>query len=482
MQKSYTLAYIHRFDFHIHSSCYILSNCDHSHMSELFINPCSGVASSSTGLPTVRDGLMYQDEILVSGSLQSLIEQLAPTFSKFPDKKFIFTFILTSRLFVEPYQVLHMVRDLSSGQVVNLDADHAKKLCTNMLSLIKEWTEQFPYDFKDDRMMTLLKSYTQVCVKIESQCCTSVSHIFQNLLHRLTLLENFENFMSRVKPILAEKLLCAVKVSDITDTCSSPLVVAQQLTHIELERLYNIGPEEFVQVFVKENPNSSSSLREKKTRNLESYIKWFNRLSNLVASEVCCHLKKKHRVKVIEHFIETAKECFNIGNFNSLMAIIGGLNLGPVTRLKRTWAKVNKSKLEILEHQMDPSSNFTSYRSTLKAAIWRYDGAVEDREKIIIPFFTLLVKDLHFVNEGCSNKLSNNHINFEKCWQLSRQLEKFNMWKQAICPFEKQTEVINYLLNHPLYVDNALLLASFECEHPENNFEKERFKLLKRVE
>lgn len=32
----------------------------------------------------------------------------------------------------------------------------------------------------------------------------------------------------------------------------SPLVLAQQLTHIELERLGMIGPEEFVQAFVKE--------------------------------------------------------------------------------------------------------------------------------------------------------------------------------------------------------------------------------------
>ena len=35
------------------------------------------------------------------------------------------------------------------------------------------------------------------------------------------------------------------------------------------------------------------------------------------------HLKKKNRVKMVEYFIDVAKECINIGNFNSLMAIIG---------------------------------------------------------------------------------------------------------------------------------------------------------------
>ena len=32
--------------------------------------------------------------------------------------------------------------------------------------------------------------------------------------------------------------------------------------------------------------------------------------------------KKKQRALVIEFFIDVARECFNIGNFNSLMAII----------------------------------------------------------------------------------------------------------------------------------------------------------------
>lgn len=75
---------------------------------------------------------------------------------------------------------------------------------------------------------------------------------------------------------------------DVTEVCSSPLTLSQQLTHIELERLSFIGPEEFVQAFAKENPNVETSFKDmKKTRNLESYIQWFNRLSYFVATQVC---------------------------------------------------------------------------------------------------------------------------------------------------------------------------------------------------
>ena len=48
------------------------------------------------------------------------------------------------------------------------------------------------------------------------------------------------------------------------------------------------------------------------------------------------------------------------------------------------WDKVHKEKFQILEHQMNPSNNFTSYRSSLKAALWRSEGAVEERQKVDI--------------------------------------------------------------------------------------------------
>ena len=44
--------------------------------------------------------------------------------------------------------------------------------------------------------------------------------------------------------------------TDIYEVCPTPLVLAQQMTHIELERLSMIGAEEFVQAFVKEKVNS----------------------------------------------------------------------------------------------------------------------------------------------------------------------------------------------------------------------------------
>ncbi|XP_044598769.1 uncharacterized protein LOC123274987 isoform X2 [Cotesia glomerata] len=427
-----------------------------------------------------RRALVYRDGNLVSGSLEALVQHMVPTEDYYPDRAYLFAFLLSARLFIKPHELLGEVCALCEHQQ-NLNGEGGKerlqRFVPRLVQLLAEWTETFPYDFRDERVMGHVRSITQKVAAVDAAARQEVSALLQNLLLRLTALERYEEGLSRLATEAATEQLTQV---DVTELCPSATVLAQQLTHVELERLSYIGPEEFVQAFAKESPHLETSFKDmKKTRNLESYVQWFNRLSYFVATEVCKHAKKKQRVRVVEYWIETARECFNIGNFNSLMAIIAGLNMSPISRLKKTWSKVQSAKFSILEHQMDPSSNFSSYRSTLKAAMWRSVGATDERQRIVVPFFSLLVKDLYFLNEGCSNKLPNGHINFEKFWQLAKQVTEFIAWKQVACPFEKNSRVIAFLQASPVLTENALALASFECEPPDNNPEKERYKALK---
>jgi hypothetical protein len=52
-------------------------------------------------------------------------------------------------------------------------------------------------------------------------------------------------------------------------------------------------------------------------------------------------------------------------------------------------------------------------------------------------------------------------------------------WKQVTCPFEKNEKIIHYLQTTTVLDELSLALASFECEAPENNHEKDHFKFLK---
>lgn len=159
----------------------------------------------------------------------------------------------------------------------------------------------------------------------------SVQQLLQTLLRKLAAVTQYEEVLAKIDATTSTDRLTLLKTKpqsmqrDIITVCNDPYVLAQQLTHIELERVNYIGPEEFIQAFVQKDPlnNDKSCYGDrKKTRNLEAYVEWFNRLSYLVATEICMPVKKKHRARVIEYFIDVARECFNIGNFNSLMAII----------------------------------------------------------------------------------------------------------------------------------------------------------------
>ncbi|XP_037114963.1 ras-GEF domain-containing family member 1B-A isoform X1 [Syngnathus acus] len=437
-------------------------------------------------------GLSDHDNNLESGSLDALIRHLLPTVDYYPDRTYIFTFLLSFRLFIHPYELMSKVCHLCVEQQrlgdPQADKIRLRKIAPKILQLLTEWTETFPYDFRDERTMRGLKELTHRLSTGDEIYRKATSQLSQGLIRRLAVLSQYEEALVKINAAAAERLgILKAKPQaaihrDIMSICNDPFTLAQQLTHIELERLSYIGPEEFVQAFVQKAPvdNGKSLFSEHKAAaNLEAYVDWFNRLSYLVATEICRPIKKKQRAQVVEFFIDVARECFNIGNFNSLMAIISGMNMSPVSRLKKTWSKVKTAKFDILERQMDPSGNFYNYRTALRGATQRSITANSSREKIVIPFFSLLIKDIYFLNESCANRLHNGHINFQKWWELAKQVSEFMSWKAVQCPFDKERKVLHYLLTAPVYTEDALCLASYESEGPDNNMDKDRWKSLR---
>ncbi|XP_053709870.1 ras-GEF domain-containing family member 1B-B-like [Synchiropus splendidus] len=437
------------------------------------------------GITASYGEMCYHDNSLVSASLEALIQHLVPTVDYYPDRSYVFTFLLSSRLFLHPYELMTRVCHLCveqqrSGDAL-LDKIRFREVAPKLVQLLTEWTETFPYDFRDERMMRCLKDMTHHVARGDEFSWRAMQQMTQRLIKRLSALGQYEeavaalNAVATERPASLKNKQTSGQRSDILSVCDDPFFLAQQLTHVELDRLSFIGPEEFIQTFAMKDPleNNKGFFRKRKTSNLEAYVNWFNRLSYFVATEICTPVKKKHRARIIEFFIDVAQECFNIGNFNSLMAIITGMNMSPVARLKKTWSKVNTDKFEILEHQMDPSSNFSNYRTALRGANQRSETAHSIQEKIVIPFFSLLIKDIYFLNEGCASRLPNGHINFEKLWELAKQVSEFLVWRQVVCPFERDRRILQYLVTTPIFTEDELHLASYESEGPENNMEKD---------
>lgn len=424
--------------------------------------------------------LVYKDGILVSGSLEALIELLVPTEHHYPEHSFVFAFILCSRLFLRPYELLARTSRLFhtlQKQFTATGKPVADGPAPKIVQLLSEWTEMFPYDFRDERMMRSLKDMTQTCISLTSDLRKAVGQVQSTLVRKLSILDKYEHVLAQVNSVAMERLIDPQTQVNILMVCESPMILAQQLTHIELERLNNIGPEEFIQTFVKVKSDTPLYRDMKKTSNIEAYVEWFNRLSYLVATEICVSDKKRNRAKVLEFFMDTAMECRRVNNFNSFMAISAGLFMSPVTRLKKTRAKVNSAKLQEIEALVDPVNNFSRYRQALALAITQ--AGQEEERRCVIPFFSLLIKDVYFLHEAMSDRLENGYIRFEKCMALARVVSQILDYKDTVLPFQRVRSVLNYLMTIPIHTDDELQLASYEVEPPDNSGERKRYQELR---
>lgn len=106
--------------------------------------------------------------------------------------------------------------------------------------------------------------------------------------------------------------------------------------------------------------------------NVMAMVEFFNRVALLAASEILSQDTPSGRARAISKVIQIADKCHLLGNFNSLKALLAGLQSTPVYRLKETWKEVpskRKKKFRDLSILMGESDNFSLYRSELSACL-----------------------------------------------------------------------------------------------------------------
>lgn len=86
-----------------------------------------------------------------------------------------------------------------------------------------------------------------------------------------------------------------------------------------------------------------------KTTNLLALIGWVNQLGFWLGHEICLNYDLKARTKTLARFIEIAKECVDLGCYNSVFALVTGLSGSAILRLKKTWEVSTKEKEEKTE-------------------------------------------------------------------------------------------------------------------------------------
>ncbi|KAI8479181.1 RAS guanyl releasing protein 1 (calcium and DAG-regulated) [Branchiostoma belcheri] len=149
------------------------------------------------------------------------------------------------------------------------------------------------------------------------------------------------------------------KVSLVFDHLE-PHELAEQITVLEYKIFRRISFSDFrnyaIHGKLQDNPR------------LERSIMLFNGLSLWVQCMVLSKSTPQYRAQVITKFVNVAKALRQLQNFNSLMAVVGGLSHSSIARLTKTAshlpAEINKALHEMTE-MLSSNGNFANYRKQL---------------------------------------------------------------------------------------------------------------------
>jgi len=234
-----------------------------------------------------------------------------------------------------------------------------------------------------------------------------------------------------------------------------PKEIARQLTLIEFDMFKSIKlPEISFQSWTK---NRKDSL------NVVEMINRFNEVSFWTATEILSQQQITSRVATLKRLIKIAHVCKKMNNYNTMMEIAAGLNMGAVARLVKTWAALDtksKARYEELMQLTHVTNNCRAYRDKLKTLT-----------SPALPYLGLYLKDLTFIEDGNMTYLEESVVNFQKMRMLAGIFKSISEFQRHSYNFTPVPQLQKYLLHGvaPEQNDNELYKLSYQCEISRNS-------------
>ncbi|VDM40634.1 unnamed protein product [Toxocara canis] len=136
--------------------------------------------------------------------------------------------------------------------------------------------------------------------------------------------------------------------------------ISTSLSHIDYKALYRVPISELKRYCHDGNLSQAPIL--------ERSISIFNSLSNWVQCMILNKGTPAERAEIIRKFVNVAKHLRKLNNFNTLMAVIGGVTHSNIARLSKTSSALSaeiKKDLAAFTQLLSTQSNFAHYRRVL---------------------------------------------------------------------------------------------------------------------
>ncbi|ORY03599.1 ras GEF [Basidiobolus meristosporus CBS 931.73] len=353
------------------------------------------------------------------GTLVALVERL--TLHDLLDSTFIATFLLTYRSFTTTEDLFELLFERFNiqppAELTNEEHEiwTEKKLVPirlRVFNIMKSWLESYYLEGEDDFALEVLKNFAQD--KMQEVMQFASNQLIKLIEKRMSSEGNFRKMvlnMSREAPLpILPRNMKKLKLLEI-----DPIEIARQFTIMDSTMYNKIRP---VECLSKAWSQKDASIAV----NIKAMIEVSNQVTNWVAETILSEKEVRKRVALIKHFISIGERCRSLNNFNTLTAILAGLNSAPIHRLKRTWELVNAKSigtLDGLKKLMNSTKNFGEYREELHSV-----------NPPCVPFLGLYLTDLTFVEDGNPDHVPNhphliNIAKRAKCAEVIREIQQY---------------------------------------------------------
>uniref|UniRef100_A0A7N8YRG1 Ral guanine nucleotide dissociation stimulator n=1 Tax=Mastacembelus armatus TaxID=205130 RepID=A0A7N8YRG1_9TELE len=287
-----------------------------------------------------------------AGTLERLVEYMVSAF-RGKDSTYVTIFLCTYRSFATTKQVLDLLLNRYNTWILK---------CFTVSSILGAWLDQYSEDFWSppnyDCLHQLL-SYLHL-------------HFPGSDLERRArnLLAHFHRRQQCEPDPDGEHLGCPFATQEesgfedelpaFSFLSFDPIMVAEQFTLMDADLFKKVVPYHCL--------GGIWSQRDKKGKEhlaptIRATVAQFNSVTNCVITTCLSNptLKPNQRARLLERWIDVARECRILKNFSSLRAILSALQCNAIHRLKRTWEEVSRESFRMFRELSEIFSDDNNY-------------------------------------------------------------------------------------------------------------------------
>ncbi|CAN9509708.1 unnamed protein product [Ophioblennius macclurei] len=232
---------------------------------------------------------------------------------------------------------------VSKSQDESCAAERRTRIC----HLVKYWVSEFPAEFNlNPELVDQIKDYKDLL--------TTEGNERQSQLIDLDSMPSYKwkRQVTQRVPSVSKKRKMSL-LFDHLDSCE----LAEHLTYLEYKSFCKILFQDY-HSFVMHGCTVDNPI-------LERFITLFNSVSQWIQLMVLSKPTAPQRAAVISHFIRVAQKLLQLQNFNTLMAVVGGLSNSSISRLKDTETHISAETNKVFNNLIElvtSCGNYSQYR------------------------------------------------------------------------------------------------------------------------